>query len=105
MQIEYPTFLLLFPTILSLIFVRHKIKLGTIILSNVQFVKQANRQIGYKQRDWLFILRLCSLASVNFALCGISVCGTELSFPLAKFAAFATMSEILLRNTALRTLP
>ncbi|MDR2436049.1 MAG: hypothetical protein LBD33_01915 [Puniceicoccales bacterium] len=105
MQIEYPAFLLLFPIMLSLTFVRRKIKLGTIILSNVQFARQANGQMGYKQGNWLFILRMCSLASVNFALCGISICGIELSPFWIKFATFTTAGEIVLGNTALRTLP
>jgi hypothetical protein len=104
-QIEHPIFLLMLPLILGLIFVKPKVKLGTIIWSNIQFVKQANSQVKYKHRDWLFVLRLCSMAAITFSLCGISIGGATTSFFLVKFAIFATLGEIFLRNTVLRTLP
>ncbi|MDR0595386.1 MAG: hypothetical protein LBF94_01645 [Puniceicoccales bacterium] len=105
MQIEQPIFFILSPVILALIFIKPRIKLGTIIWPNIQFVKQANRQIGYKQRDWLFTLRLCSLMGITLSLCKIVICGVEMSPYLVKFIVFTTLGEIVLKNTTLRTLP
>ncbi|MDR0715415.1 MAG: hypothetical protein LBF25_01365 [Puniceicoccales bacterium] len=105
MQVEQPMFFMLLPIILALIFIKPRINLGTIIWSNIQFIKQANRQIGYKQRDWLFALRLCSLVGITLSLCKIVICGVEMSPYLVKFVIFTTLSEIILKNTTLRTLP
>ncbi|MDR0679681.1 MAG: BatA domain-containing protein [Puniceicoccales bacterium] len=105
MQVDQPMFFMLLPIILVLIFIKPKIRLGTIIWPNIQFVKQTNRQIGYKQWDWLFALRLCSLVGIILSLCEIVVCGVEISPYLVKFVAFTTLGEIILKNTTLRTLP
>jgi len=104
-QIEHPIFLLMLPLILGLIFIKPKVKLGTIIWSNIQFVKQANSQLKYKHRDWLFVLRLCSITAITFSLCNISIGGSTMSPFLIKFATFVTLGEFFLRNTVLRTLP
>jgi uncharacterized membrane protein YphA (DoxX/SURF4 family) len=105
MQIEHPMFLFLVFIIFGSRWIEAKVKSGTIIVSSIRFAKQANREIGYKRRNWLSKLRLCSMVLIVFILCEISIGNMIISPFLTKLAAISLVGEIFLKNTVLRILP
>jgi hypothetical protein len=104
-QIENPAFLFLIFVIFGLSLVGSKTKLGVIVLSSTLFAEQANKRVKCKRRNWLLVMRLCSMTSIMLSLCEISINGMAISPYLGKFTAFSLVCEISLRNTTLRVLP
>ncbi len=102
MRIENLNAFLLLLVIPLIWIIKKKSKPATIIISNIQFVQQANSKSKYKYYDRFFLLRTIELFLLIVV---ISAPNSDLSITLNIVVTFFIFIEIFLKNTLWRTLP